>query len=397
MFGFKKAALFLTIVGILFGFNACGVSESAPAKAEVSDAETLSKLIETMPVASDTISKAVVEGLQYMREEEKLARDVYITLNDIYDYRVFKNISKSEQIHMNAILYLLNRYGIEDPVKDDAVGVFTNPDLKELYETLIAQGKTSGTDALKVGAAIEEIDILDLLEKTKEAKEYSDVTRIYGFLERGSENHLRAFVGNLRVQGIAYEPQYLEQEFFDEIINSRNHPPVVADSTLTDDEKTALQYVIEEEKVAHDLYLTLYNENNLKVFKNIARAEQRHMNSVERLLNFYKVENPIKDNTVGVFANSDLQELYDTMVQKGSQSEIEALKAGAAMEEMDILDLLNKIETVNGHNRITAVFKRLEKGSEIHLRIFVRILKLRGITYEPQYLDQATFQKIINP
>ena len=63
--------------------------------------------------------------LTYMREEEKLARDVYIFLYDKWGSQIFNNISVSEQTHMDAIKTLLDRYGIPDPVADKGPGVFT--------------------------------------------------------------------------------------------------------------------------------------------------------------------------------------------------------------------------------------------------------------------------------
>ena len=88
--------------------------------------------------------------------------------------KVFNNISQSEQKHTDAIKMLLDRYSIEDPVTSDEVGVFQNEDLLALYNTLIEQGKTSLVEALKVGAAIEEIDILDLQKQINEIIDNED-------------------------------------------------------------------------------------------------------------------------------------------------------------------------------------------------------------------------------
>ncbi len=350
-----------------------------------------------IPTKSDSLSQDVMEDLKYMREEEKLARDVYITLNDVYHYRVFKNIAKSEQRHMNAIKFLLKRYDIEDPVKDNGVGVFTNQDLQELFNNLVVQGNTSGVEALKVGAAIEEIDILDLFERIKRAENYRDIVTVYKRLEKGSENHLKAFVHVLKTKGVDYSPQYLDQATFDKIINSSHVVPVPRDSTLSDEEKAALQFMREEEKLARDAYKTFYDKYKLRIFRNISRSEQAHTNAVKRLLKVYKVEDPVKNNEVGVFTNEELQNLYNTLVQQGSVSEVEALKVGGAIEEIDILDLEKRIELTKDHLLIKRVFTRLEKGSESHLRAFVRNLSFRGVTYEPQYLDQERFNQIINP
>ena len=161
-----------------------------------------------------------IADLTYMREEEKLARDVYITLYDVWGVQVFQNISRSEQSHMDAILTLLDRYGIVDPTVGNAVGEFTNPDLQALYDQLVATGSQSLADALKVGGAIEEIDIIDL-EKAVDETDKADIQRVYASLLNGSYNHLRAFVSTLANQtGEVYEPQYMTADAYSTIVNS---------------------------------------------------------------------------------------------------------------------------------------------------------------------------------
>ena len=170
------------------------------------------------PLAPSSLSKEEGDALKYMREEEKLAHDVYVTLYDLWGLRVFSNIAASEQKHTDAVLTLLSRYSLSDPAAGNAVGEFTDPALQALYDELIVQGSTSVVEALKVGAAIEEIDILDLQERMA-ATTNADILRVYGNLTAGSENHLRAFVSNLQRQtGTDYVPQYMDETAYDAII-----------------------------------------------------------------------------------------------------------------------------------------------------------------------------------
>ena len=166
---------------------------------------------------NDGPSAAEISGLMFLREEEKVARDVYLAMSDLYNARVFSNISNSEQTHMNAILGLLEKYGLDDPVGSNPEGVFSNQDLQNLYDNLVEIGESSLIDALRVGAAIEEIDIIDLDEEIA-LTTHADITTVYGNLRAGSCNHLRAFVRNLANQGVTYEPQYLTREEFDAIM-----------------------------------------------------------------------------------------------------------------------------------------------------------------------------------
>ncbi len=163
------------------------------------------------------LSAAESAGLVFMREEEKLARDVYAALYTQWGLATFQNISQSEQAHMDALLVLLNRYSIADPASAQA-GVFTNPTLQALYTDLVARGSQSLAEALKVGGAIEEIDIRDLDQRLAQTDQ-ADIQQVYGSLRAGSENHLRAFTQALTMQaGETYQPQVLSADAYQTIL-----------------------------------------------------------------------------------------------------------------------------------------------------------------------------------
>lgn len=180
------------------------------------DQDTLRSTINQMP--KGTLTDLEKEGILYMREEEKLARDVYLKLYEKWDQQAFKNIADAEETHMNAVKTLIDKYELEDPATQE-IGKFNNPELQQLYNDLIQEGNKSLYDALKVGAAIEEIDIIDLKEYLTHT-EKEDIELVYQNLMKGSRNHLRAFVKTIERQGQTYTPQYLSQEEYDEIINS---------------------------------------------------------------------------------------------------------------------------------------------------------------------------------
>ena len=167
---------------------------------------------------SADISQSELNGLLYMREEEKLAHDVYVYLYTIWNVPVFDNISKSETVHTNKVLELINSFGLEDPALPNA-GEFNNTELQALYNQLVAQGSDSLVAGLLVGTTIEEVDIIDLKEEMEIATDNSILT-VYGNLIKGSEAHLRAFVAQLKLRGYSYKPQLLSQEVFDAIINN---------------------------------------------------------------------------------------------------------------------------------------------------------------------------------
>jgi len=174
----------------------------------------------TIADLSDTdLSQSELEGIAFMREEEKLARDVYIQLGDTWKMNIFANISRSEDTHMEAVKTLIDLYGFEDPAQDNGVGVFTNQVLQDLHDELMASGSMSLAEALLVGGAIEEIDILDL-QKFLGQTANSAVIEVYENLLKGSINHLRAFVRTYEQQtGEKYQPQFLSQEEYEEILS----------------------------------------------------------------------------------------------------------------------------------------------------------------------------------
>ena len=169
--------------------------------------------------SEEVLNEVEYNNLRYMREEEKLARDVYLTLYDKWHAVIFKNISKSEQSHMDALLVLINKYNLSDPVGTNKIGVFHDSELQDLYDDLVLLGSTSLLDAYKVGATIEDLDIFDL-EEAVTLSDNEDINDIYEDLTRGSRNHMRAFYTQIINLGGNYTAQFITQEKLDAIINS---------------------------------------------------------------------------------------------------------------------------------------------------------------------------------
>lgn len=157
-----------------------------------------------------------VTALNYMREEEKLARDVYLAMIDSWDDKTFAYIAVSEQQHMDTMKAKLDKYGLPDPAQPEE-GVFTDPYLQEKYTELVALGSQTLVDGLYVGATIEEIDMVDI-EEAIAVTEHLDIDVAYEHLLEGSKNHLRAYVNALAREGFIYEPQFISQELFDAIM-----------------------------------------------------------------------------------------------------------------------------------------------------------------------------------
>ncbi len=219
--------LFLRYLGAALGtaalmpvLTACGGGgdELAAASAELGTSTAVASAKTTAPTVS---SLSLEEGaaLTFMREEEKLAHDVYAALYSLWGANVFYQISLSETTHTEAILALLTKYGIADPAANTAPGEFADPALQALYNTLMTMGQVSLIDALGVGALIEETDIHDINEKVAITDE-ADILTVYTSLLCGSGNHLRAFNEKLLEQGVTYVPQVITQEEWNAIASA---------------------------------------------------------------------------------------------------------------------------------------------------------------------------------
>jgi len=175
------------------------------------------------------LSEQEIDDLVYMREEEKLARDVYQYLYQVHGSVVFSNIAKSEQQHMDAIKILLDRYEIVDPIQTDEPGQFTFEAFEDLYQDLTAEGETNLIAGYMVGATIEDLDIADLMEDLQNTDNL-DIGMVYQNLMKGSRNHLRAFVSQLNLLGEEYAAQFLTQEDVDSILSSAREGRIVYDA-----------------------------------------------------------------------------------------------------------------------------------------------------------------------
>ena len=172
----------------------------------------------TIPVSDLSAEEAA--ALLFMREEEKLARDVYNQLFALWGLPTFQSIAASEQTHMDQVKLLMDRYALSDPALDP--GQFTDANLQALYNQLMAQGSLSIADAIKVGATIEEVDIVDLQTRFTQT-DNADIQLVYNNLMNASFNHMQAFANVLTQQtGETYQPQYLSADQYQVILSSTN-------------------------------------------------------------------------------------------------------------------------------------------------------------------------------
>lgn len=162
---------------------------------------------------------------------------------------------------------------------------------------------------------------------------------------------------------------------------------------LSSTEITQLHYLIEEEKMARDVYSYLYELHDLFIFNNIAGSEQKHMYFVQEIMEKYNVENPVLEKP-GFFANQEIQELYNSLISKGEISLKEALVVGATIEDLDIYDLEQAYLSTEKSD-LQSLYQKLTCGSRNHMRAFTGQLANLGETYEPQYISNESYAIII--
>jgi len=214
---FKKTS----IISIVFlAFFIAGCSDNNSNKQTIDNLKKIPSNT-TIETVKKNITPEEEAGLILMREEEKLARDVYSALYTKWGENIFNNIAKSEQAHTDAVKNILNVYQIEDPVSTDIPGSFQSAKLQNLYNNLLAQGNKSLTDALLVGATIEDVDIYDLQKLLAETTN-DDIRTVYEMLLDGSYNHMRAFNKNIELSGESYIPVYITTEEYSKILSDQN-------------------------------------------------------------------------------------------------------------------------------------------------------------------------------
>jgi hypothetical protein len=163
---------------------------------------------------------------------------------------------------------------------------------------------------------------------------------------------------------------------------------------LTDIEKEGIQYVYEMEKVARDVYQYFYDKWGTAVQNVISGSEQNHMDIMKALIDKYNLDDTVESNDHGNFNNADLQQLYNSLIESGSSSEVDALSTAAMIEEYDIVEI-NKYNSNTDKEDIVSAYNELTTGSENHLRVFVTKLKDNMVEYQPQYLSQQDYDRIV--
>ena len=212
------------------------------------------------------------------------------------------------------------------------------------------------------------------------------------------ETSVDTALNNLGISEPKITPQEAYQNFKNYMMSIKNgsYQTTPTDLNLTDEQKYAIAYMWNDEKMAHDLYLALYNKfPNQNVLYNIAtKAESTHELTVENLAQAYDInitnyqngygehysQNDLDKYGAGEFFIPAVQQTYDTLYNQGSKSEIDALKVGCMVEVVDVDDLNKYLDVVKDKPDIVNAFENLRSGSYNHYWAFDTALKNLGVS-----------------
>ena len=228
------AGLMVLTGGLAYAGNGNqGGSAWGPPAEPVSCDQVLDERFDWLPV--NVLDTQTEEDIELLREEEKMARDLYLEMSLLYDLSVFSNIAQSEQQHMDLVAKLIDRYGLEDYAAGMPIGEFNNLWVQETYDDLYELGQQSLIDALWAGAIVEDVDIyhLDHMIEHCADHDFDDVSLIIENMNAGSRNHMRSFWGALDKRDVTYvavdEEGRISQERLDEIIGSDMETAIILD------------------------------------------------------------------------------------------------------------------------------------------------------------------------
>lgn len=164
---------------------------------------------------------------------------------------------------------------------------------------------------------------------------------------------------------------------------------------LDEQEALDLAYLLEEEKLSRDVYLTAHERWRLRVFRRIAGSERSHMVWARALVGRYELEDPTAGNGLGVFTDARLRELYEILTQLAEDSVESALLVAASIEDMDIHDLKKALEDSDNED-LDMLYRNLLQGSRNHLRTFGRVLAEHGVEFDPVHMSPVEYQALVD-
>jgi len=152
--------------------------------------------------SASMLSPQLKSSLQYMYNEERLAKDIYLNIYKKQPIQQLYNIAtRAETKHIDAVNQLAAKYALTKA--NYPSGKYPEQELQNLYNRLYNKGIRSQKDALEVGCMVEVVDINDLNKYIGQAQASNaqDILSVFNRLRMGSYNHYWAFDRSLKNMG----------------------------------------------------------------------------------------------------------------------------------------------------------------------------------------------------
>lgn len=164
-------------------------------------------------------------------------------------------------------------------------------------------------------------------------------------------------------------------------------------STLKKEEKWVLLFLLEEEKMIRDLSYKFSKQYEDKIFEDIYKAENSHIDPIQKIVRDYNLDDPSSDKDVGEFHNPQIQKFYDEFLEQGEKNKTFALKALLKALERNVSGL-NKNINKTDKDGILFLFRNLKRSSKNHIRVLIDKIDSQGESYQPKHLSKAKFNSI---
>jgi hypothetical protein len=149
-----------------------------------------------------------------------------------------------------------------------------------------------------------------------------------------------------------------------------------------------------DELAARDLYAALDAQTTRRVFQNIGRSEVHHRDTIANLLIAAGHEVPAEPEA-GAYADEEIKAVFAALLEQGQKSELDAFKAGAAFEELDITELEREMAREELSDTERQVLTALRDASVRHLSAFRRQITRMGETPELTHLTQERLDALM--
>lgn len=164
--------------------------------------------------------------------------------------------------------------------------------------------------------------------------------------------------------------------------------------TISAEESKQVIQILEQRKMARDLYYKLYKTWHSDTFKRLSDSEQIYLNSLKKLTTKLNIIDPTIDDTKGVFSSDYITKLYIDFSKIGLSSDYEAFRIAATVQDLMINDI-NQLLNSSSDKSIIDAMNNTKQGSISHLRACNREIKKFGMTYQAQFLSTEELRAIL--